>query len=470
MSLFPDSPALSPARRWFAGYGLFAALVLLWLLSVFGAYWFDNILAWTPGLLYVAYDTWLIAYVAWHTRRLGLDTPAATTLTGTVPLGVIIPARNEASVIAATLEAVLPQTLAGDTILLVDDGSTDGTRALLSRHYGIAYAGMGVATSSRHPSLKVLFKNNTGKADSLNVACALLTQEVVVTLDADTRAAPGSLARFREAFAREPQLVAACGILTPQCTGLVEARLFEQFQFFEYLRAFLSRAAWMKSNALLLVSGAFAAYRRDALRRVGGYDPHCLVEDYELIHRLHRYAHEHGLDWRVRVLSEPRASTDAPADLLTFLRQRRRWFAGFLQTQFSYRQLHGDARYGAIGTLMLPVKAVDALQPVFGLTAFVLLLLILANNATPAPAVLAVIGMKLLIDFGYHLWAVRLYHRWLGLTPPPRIWGRAIFATLAEPFSFQLLRHVGAAWGWVQTLTGNRDWAPQRRPQAVSES
>lgn len=457
-----DVPRLQP-RRWLRGYGLFAALSLLWLLSTFSAFWFSNVLAWMAGLLYVAYDTWLIAYVAWQTRHLRAG-PAPLALPDPgLALGLVVPGRNEASVLASTLDGLLPQLKAGDTLLMVDDGSTDGTRALLHARYGVALAGYGLAQSTLHAGLQVLFKANSGKADSLNQGWRLLTAPVILTIDADTRVATGSLQAFRAAFSQQPQLAAACGILQPEGRGGWQAKVFEGFQRFEYLRAFLSRAAWMQKGALLLVSGAFAGYRREVLEKIGGFDPHCLVEDYELIHRLHRYAHEQGLDWQVQVLPGPRAVTDAPANIPGFLRQRRRWFAGFLQTQFAYRHLHGDARYGAVGRLMLPVKAVDTLQPVFGLTAFALLLVFLTSGAHLAPQVLAVIAAKLVIDFSYHFWALRLYHRWLGLRIAPGLWVTAALATLAEPFSFQLLRHTGAALGWLQIISGKRDWAPQRR-------
>jgi len=457
----------SAPRRWLRGYGPFVALTLLWGLSTFSAFWFDSLLAWSAGLLYVAYDTWLIGYVAFKTYRLP-DVPQPAIRPVTLPLGIVVPGRNEAAVLAATLDPLLAQLAPGDTLLFVDDGSTDATRAVLASRYGVALTGYGLGRSTQHPALQVLFKPNSGKADSLNVGWQQLSQPVVVTIDADTRLAVDALEGFRQAFAREPALAAACGILRPTGSGGWQARVFETFQRFEYLRAFLSRAAWMQSGALLLVSGAFAAYRREVLEAIGGFDPQCLVEDYELIHRLHRHAHEQGLDWRVRVLPSPRATTDAPADVLGFLRQRRRWFAGFLQTQFAYRQLHGDGRYAAVGRLMLPVKAVDTLQPVFGLTAFALLVVFLTGGATVAPLVLAVIGGKLLIDFGYHFWALRHYHRWLGERVPPRLWATAVLATLAEPFSFQLLRHAGASWGWWQILTGRRDWAPQRRSLTTS--
>ena len=130
--------------------------------------------------------------------------------------------------------------------------------------------------------------------------------------------------------------------------------------------------------------------------------------------------------------------------------------------------MHGDARYGSVGRLMLPVKAVDTLQPVFGLTAFFLLVLFIVNGASVAPRVLAVIACKLVIDFSYHYWAIWQYHRWLGLAVPRRLWAQATLVSLIEPFSFQLLRHLGAAWGWWQIITGRRDWAPQRRGISIN--
>ena len=69
-----------------------------------------------------------------------------------------------------------------------------------------------------------------------------------------------------------------------------------------------------------------------------------------------------------------RATTSAPESLISFLRQRRRWFGGFLQTQFWYRDMVGNRQYRRLGTWMLPVKAADTMQPIYGLFAFALLL------------------------------------------------------------------------------------------------
>ena len=212
-----------------------------------------------------------------------------------------------------------------------------------------------------------------------------------------------------------------------------------------------------------------AAFRREALVRVGGFDPACLVEDYELIHRLHRHSVDNGLGWTVRVIGAAQARTDAPETLPAFLRQRRRWFAGFLQTQRWNRDMTGNPRFGALGTAMMPVKALDTLQPIYGLTAFAILIIFLAlGRFTVALPILIVMLIKIAIDMSFHLWSLSMYHRWTGAHIPIS-WGKAILAAFLEPFSFQLMRHAGAAWGWWTFLTGKQSWGRQNRGGIVAQ-
>jgi cellulose synthase/poly-beta-1,6-N-acetylglucosamine synthase-like glycosyltransferase len=463
-ALTASSPRLSPPPTPVSSLLIHGSVLVLWILLFAAAFKLGGLLAWSVGIAYIVYDTLLLLFVVWQARR--LLRPQAMPAPGRrVTLGVIVAAHDEAAVLPVTLAALLQQTDPPDLIVVADDGSGDGTAELLARRHGLQPLPEGQlsAPAGIHPALRWLRLPHGGKARALNAAALLLDTEVVLTVDADTLLAPGAIAAFRQAFSAEPELAAATGVLTPVCGGTRRARLLQWFQTYEYIRNFLSRYAWMQLDSLLLISGAFAGFRREALLEVGGFDPECLVEDYELIHRLRRHAQAHGRVWRYRVLGAAQARTDAPATIPAFLRQRQRWFGGFLQTQYWYRAMVGDRRYGRLGVLMLPVKAVDTLQPLYGLTAFFLLLAYLAQGRVVLFApVGTLIGAKIVIDIAYHLASVQLYRRWVDDRRRASL-GAALLAALAEPFTFQLLRHSGAALGWWMFLGRRRSWGRQSR-------
>ncbi|MGN6232955.1 MAG: glycosyltransferase family 2 protein [Trinickia sp.] len=463
------SPRLSPR-----GTSLFAVLihggvVLLWIGLFARAFALRGLVAWAVGIAYVLYDTLLLAFVTFKTLPLLKSRREAPPQGAAPTLGVIVAAYNEAAVLPLTLGALLEQEAMPQRIVIADDGSTDGTAALLTREYGLVEPpeGQVSAPSARYPNLCWLRLPHGGKARALNAAIALLDTDTVLTVDADTHLARDACAAMRDAFAREPELVAATGIITPVCARTMTGRFFQWFQTYEYIRNFISRFAWMRTDSLLLVSGAFACFRRDALASVGGFDPQCLVEDYELIHRLRRYAVEHGKRWRVRVIGSAHARTDAPGTLQSFLRQRRRWFAGFLQTQYWNRDMTGNRRYGALGLLMMPVKAIDTVQPIYGLTAFALLLgFLVTGRLSVVLPISGVIAAKIAVDLAFHLWSVYLYRRWTNDRRSSRL-PMAILASIIEPFSFQLLRHTGATLGWLHVLIARHSWGVQERTGLV---
>ncbi|WP_375398792.1 glycosyltransferase [uncultured Sphingomonas sp.] len=462
------SPRLNPRRAGWPSRAIRAAVVAAFVLLVVQAFLRQGVLVWSIGVTYILYDTALLIFTAIKVRR--LDQAALPMVAGVRPtLAVIVAARNEAAVIDVTIDRLAAQDEAPDLILIADDGSDDATPGALAR-YGLVPPMLGDMSDPAPglPALRWLRLAHGGKARALNAAILHVTQDVVITVDADTLLDPGAIAAMRAAFAAEPELVAATGVIRPICGPSLQGRVFQWFQTYEYVRNFLSRYAWMEENSLLLISGAFAAFRRRAVVEVGGFDPDCMVEDYELIHRLYRHAADTGQNWRVRVVGNAIAATDAPATLPSFLRQRRRWFGGFLQTQHWNRDMVGNMRYGKLGLEMLPVKAADTMQPVFGLAAFAILIVVLATGRFRIVVpILAIMVAKVAIDLTFHLWSLRLYARWTGQRRGPG-WGPAMAAALIEPFSFQLFRHWGAILGWKAFLTGRETWARQNRT-AIAE-
>ena len=461
------SPRVTPPQRRIAGPLIWAVTVMLFIALFAQGFIRMGVGAWAVGLVYILYDTALVVFVARKARHLARPVAAGATPAGHARVAAIIAAYNEAPVLEATIEALRRQSHPPDLIIIADDGSDDNTASVLAARYGLVPPLLGtMATSPVAPGLRWLRLPRGGKAAALNLAIGLVDADLLVTVDADTLLEPEAFAAMRAAFEADPHLVAATGVLHPVCGSGASGRIFQWFQTYEYVRNFLSRYAWAQSNSLLLISGAFAAFRREALAQVGGFDPDSLVEDYEVMHRMHRFSADNALGWQVRVVGGAQASTDSPGSLLPFLRQRRRWFAGFLQTQYWNRDMIGNRRYGTLGTAMLPVKALDTVQPLYGLAAFGLLVgFVVTGNLMIALPVIIAMAVKVVFDLAWLLWSLRLYRQWTG----QRIGvGGALLAAIVEPFTFQLLRHAGAAWGWYVFLARRQVWGTSVRGAITS--
>jgi len=461
---------------------LFSAVLGLLIYTLVASFAFTGVAAWSVGLIYIAYDSALLAFmvVSSQVAVMGEERKRAAPAAKTNPLPrltltVLICARNERLVLPECLRALAAQTEPADEIIVLDDGSTDRMVEWLTSEYALTFEPMGasrVGKSARWPGLLVLCKPNTGKADSLNVGWKMARGEIVVTLDADTDIEPGALAAIRTGFVEDPHLGIAGGVLVPVCHRSAWAGFFQFFQTFEYARGFLWRLAFMHYNMLLLISGAFAAYRRSVLESAGGFDTTSWVEDYELTHRIYRDSYNSSDPITVKILSGAQGTTDSPARISAFLNQRRRWFAGFIATHFKYNDMVGNGRYGAVGKYMLCFKTLDLLLPIYALAAAVVLIMLLVIRHGLSASIVKLIIAKLIFDLIMHAYAIVLYQRWLGIPLTRKMWLQSIGATLTEPFVFQIMRQLGAVLGWLAFLRRKIDWLPQRptAPEIIAQS
>lgn len=458
---------------------IYAVVFGLWFTLLGRALFADNILAWSAGLFYIVYDTALLLLITgltWRAVAASYYPSSAVPLAAmsdNVPgehrsrpsLGVVIAAYNEATVLPETIAALCEQRDRPDLILVVDDGSTDHTTRVLSERFQLPLASEGQISdaSAIHPFLRTMRLPRSGKAEALNAAIVVIGTDILVSIDADTALANDAIAAIRKAFADDAALVAAGGLLAPVCDHGPLGRVLQWFQTYEYIRSMVARFAWMNAECLVLISGAFSAFSREALVRVGGFDPDCIVEDYELTHRMHRYSVDHALGWRLQMIPGAHGVTHAPGAFGAFMLQRQRWFAGYLQTQLWNRDLAGQRRFGSLGTLMMPIKAFDTLQPAYGFAAFLLLVgFLIAGRTEIALIALSIVSAKIATDLVLNTWMVFVYRRITGDTRSSRF-GHVIIATLLEPFSFQLLRQAGAVWGWLSFLTNRHRWGAQNR-------
>lgn len=243
---------------------------------------------------------------------------------------VLIAAYNEEPVIERTVESILASSDIDVRVVVVDDGSSDHTSAVVSRAF---------AHDSR---VKLLHKPNGGKASALNLALAQADSDIVIGVDADTQIEPSAIAKLVRWFA-DPKIGAVAGnvrVGNPQ--GLVT-----RWQALEYIVSQnVDRRALARLNAITVVPGAIGAWRRAALQAAGGFRADTLAEDMDLTWRL-RIA-----GWVIANEPDARAYTEAPHTLGALIKQRFRWTFGTLQCLWKHRR--ALFRYGWFGSLALP--------------------------------------------------------------------------------------------------------------------
>ncbi len=249
-----------------------------------------------------------------------------------IPVSVLIPAYNEEKVIGATIARILASDYRDLEVLVIDDGSQDGTANVVRKEFG------GVA------NVKLISIPNGGKARALNFGMAQATSEVIVALDADTHFDRDTISRLVRWFT-DPKLGAVAG------NAKVGNRfnMITRWQALEYIVAQnLERRALATLGTLTVIPGAVGAWRREALLAVGGYPTDTLAEDQDLTIGLQRAG------YTVRFDSSAMAWTEAPTTFRTLAKQRFRWAFGTLQCLWKYRDMTFNRKYGALGMIALP--------------------------------------------------------------------------------------------------------------------
>ncbi len=235
----------------------------------------------------------------------------------TPSVSVIIPAFNEARVIESSVRRVLDSDYPGIELIVVDDGSTDGTSDVVRRAFG------------DDARVRLLTLKNGGKAAALNRALKMASSEVVIALDADTQFEPLTIRRLARWFG-DPDIGAVAG----NAKVGNRVNLVTRWQAVEYVTAQnLERRALARFDAMTVVPGAVGAWRRAALDEVGGYPEDTLAEDQDLTIAIQRAG------WRVDYDTEAVAWTEAPQTFRALAKQRFRWAFGTLQCLWKHRRV-----------------------------------------------------------------------------------------------------------------------------------
>ena len=248
----------------------------------------------------------------------------------TPPVSIVVPAYNEAAGIAAAVRSLAAGTYPTVEVIVVDDGSTDDTAAIVE--------------ALDEPHVTLVRQANRGKAAALNTGLALATHDIVVTVDADTTFEPETLAWLVQPF-RDATVGAVSGNTKVANRG----GLLGRWQHIEYVMGFnLDRRMYDVLGCMPTVPGAIGAFRRVALEEVGDVSEDTLAEDTDLTMAINRAG------WRIVYEERARAWTEAPSTLAELWRQRYRWCYGTLQSIWKHRGAAFSGHGGRLGRIGLP--------------------------------------------------------------------------------------------------------------------
>jgi len=290
----------------------------------------------TYSLLFVSLYFEVFLLVSFLRRR--LSPLPARAVAGALPtVAIIVPCFNEERGIAQTLQSLVALEYPREKlqILVVDDGSTDGTLVLAR---GFEY-------DSR---VRVFHKENGGKHTAMNYALARTDAELIGCLDADSVAAPHALMRSAEVFA-DPRVAA----VTPGIHTKEPKTLLQHMQKVEYRLSVFNRFMLAALGSAFIAPGPFSIFRASVVRSLGGWRHGHSTEDMEMALRIQEAGH--------LIANAPNATihTATPPTLAKLFRQRVRWTYGFLRNAMDYRHMLGAKRYGHLGLIILPAALIS---------------------------------------------------------------------------------------------------------------
>lgn len=313
------------------------------------------------------------------------------------PVTILVPVYNEEAVIAAALRSLLELRYPAFHVIVVDDGSTDGTFARASE----------IAGRYGQTTVRVLRKTNGGKASALNLGIAAVSTPFVLCMDGDSRLHRDSL-RFAMRHFVDPRVGAVAG----NVKVVNRDNLWTRLQALEYIEGLNTvRRSQGFLRAVNIIPGPIGIFRREALLRAGGYDTDTYAEDADLTLKLLTAG------WHIAYEERAIAYTEAPEHYLDLVKQRYRWTRGILQALRKRVTWLGAPRRGMAVWLSLLVMLFEALLwPAMNVLGN-LLFTLAALAAGVASGVLYWWALLTLLDLAAALYAVGMEGEDLRLVP-----------------------------------------------------
>jgi biofilm PGA synthesis N-glycosyltransferase PgaC len=253
-----------------------------------------------------------IAYALVFERQRHLAVDPLPLLPATPLVSVVAPCYNEENCVRDVIEQLMRTRYPNFEVIAVNDGSTDGTGAILD-HLALEYTNLRV----------VHHQHNQGKAVGLNTAVLMANGEFILGVDGDALVDPDAIAWMLGPLLRSSTVGAVTG--NPRIR--TRTTLLGRMQVGEFSSTIgLIKRSQQLLGRLFTVSGVMAMFRRKALLDTGFWSLDVLTEDIDISWKLQLGG------WRLRF--EPRALCWIlmPETIRGLYRQRQRWATGGIQT------------------------------------------------------------------------------------------------------------------------------------------
>ena len=250
-------------------------------------------------------------------------------------LSILVPAYNEEKVIARTIEGLLDTNYPDKEIIVIDDGSKDNTLKIANTY---------------KTKVKVLHKENGGKASALNHGIVFAKGEIVAIVDADTIVGRDALKQLVKGFATGKNVAAVAGNIK------VRNRMnwLTWSQALEYVAGIeIVRRAFDFFGSITIVPGALGAFRKSALEDVGTYHKDTLVEDFDATIKVLKSG------FVISGSTRSTAYTEAPQTIHDFYKQRKRWYRGNLQVLTRHAETLFNPRYAFLYRIAFPFMIIS---------------------------------------------------------------------------------------------------------------
>ena len=243
---------------------------------------------------------------------------AASVAPATGTVSIVIPTLNDAGNILRTVRHARASDPPPLEIIVIDDGSTDGTAALLEQ-----------ARQDGLVDRVITHATRAGKSAACNHGARFASGDFILFLDSDAAIQPGAVRGLLAAFDSDA-IAAASGNLAPRNK---DESLTTSVQAIEYLVSVTGGRSFLEAfGANACCSGAFVMFRAATFAAAGGYDVGS-GEDLEITLRLRR------LGYGVKFVPSVLALIEVPRSLPRLLAQRARWDRDALAIRlFGYRQ------------------------------------------------------------------------------------------------------------------------------------